>query len=65
MTASINLRLRALERPYSGPCASCELERLNRAAAKQTERPVICTHWPRRDAAEELRELNSIGRVKP
>lgn len=66
MNSSIQRRLDALEGPREGPCASCELLVLNRAAAAETDDPLPpCTHWPPRTLAEELHELNTIERMTP
>lgn len=64
MNASIQSRLRALERPNGQPCLSCALSLLNRKAAPPTT-PPPCTHWPRRTLADELLELNTIMEATP
>lgn len=61
MSTSIQRRLRALERPNGQPCLSCALALLSRPAAPPTN-PPPCTHWSRRTLADELIELNTIGR---
>lgn len=61
MTASLNRRLEALERPGGYACLSCALSALNCRADAPPNRPQSpCTHPARITLAEELQGLNTI-----
>jgi hypothetical protein len=61
MTASIQSRLVALERPSGHACLCCELSVLSRRVEATVDKLFPrCTHWPRKTLAEELQELNTI-----